>query len=100
MRGSERNRRGYICYGERGNLPLITVLLEVRHRQGWAVYIYDYDEVRSCACNVYMCIYIYNIYMVYNTPPTSYLKYKSKGVEITLSFERAVVCNTLIHQGL
>jgi len=37
--------------------------------------------------------------MVYNTPPTSYLKYKSKGVEITLSFERAVVCNTLL-QGL
>lgn len=55
-------------YGERGNLPLITVLLEVRHRQGWAVYIYiyiyDYDEVRSCACNVYMCnIYIYILYI-------------------------------------
>lgn len=38
----ERNRRGYIYYvhAERGNLPLITGLLEVRHRQGRAVYIY------------------------------------------------------------
>lgn len=48
-----------------------------------------------CVC-VCMCVYIGT---VYNTPPTSYLKYKSQGVEITLSFERAVVCNTLL-QGL
>ena len=49
----------YIIYMERGNLPLITGLLEVRHRQGQAVYIYvyDYDEVRSCACCVSVALF-------------------------------------------
>jgi len=62
LRGSEREIEGviYVVYTEGGNLPLITGLLEVRHRQGQAVYIYvyDYDEVRSCACCVSVYIYI------------------------------------------